>query len=447
MAFISYAQNFEDVMLWRALKHVPDGRYIDVGAQHPVIDSVSKAFYEHGWRGVHVEPVLQYADLLRLDRPDEEVMQVALSDREGVLELNVFKDTGLSTAVKPYAQQHAANLAYAYEKVSVPMLRMKTALASLNGTDVHWLKIDVEGFEEQVLKGWDSTVLRPWIILIEATIPLTKELHYAGADRLILDAGYEFVYFDGLNRFYVAKEHPELIGAFSSPPNVFDEFSVSGLASSEFCRVLQQHHSAEIQEKQRQISELQSRLADLQLQTSALQKSIEEESRSFAIENSRSLESISKLANVLHQTNEQLIEAQHERRQLQAIASASEQRFHAVMQSTSWKITAPIRALGTATYKFRAAVSEKRTRAAFINRARPLLQQFAKQIVKRPRLKSAVVHVLDLSPSLKRQLISIVSPKLTPQTSWKKKVSLDTRAEKIFIELKVAMEKRENAQQ
>ncbi len=56
MTFISYAQNFEDVMLWRALKHVENGFYVDVGAQDPVVDSVSLAFYEHGWRGVHIEP-------------------------------------------------------------------------------------------------------------------------------------------------------------------------------------------------------------------------------------------------------------------------------------------------------------------------------------------------------------------------------------------------------
>ena len=32
----SYAQNFEDVILWRALKQVKEGFYIDVGAQDPV---------------------------------------------------------------------------------------------------------------------------------------------------------------------------------------------------------------------------------------------------------------------------------------------------------------------------------------------------------------------------------------------------------------------------
>jgi len=32
MTFISYAQNFEDVMLYRTLKHIEKGFYIDVGA-------------------------------------------------------------------------------------------------------------------------------------------------------------------------------------------------------------------------------------------------------------------------------------------------------------------------------------------------------------------------------------------------------------------------------
>ena len=106
MPFTSYAQNFEDVMLWRALRHVDKGCYIDVGAQHPVVDSVSKAFYEHGWRGIHVEPVPQYANLLRADRPDETVLQLALSDTEGVLELNLIPETGLSNRVENHDQRH-----------------------------------------------------------------------------------------------------------------------------------------------------------------------------------------------------------------------------------------------------------------------------------------------------------------------------------------------------
>ena len=83
MSFVSYAQNFEDVMLWRALKHIKNGFYIDIGAQDPIVDSVSFAFYENGWRGVHVEPTAQYSSKLRQARPDEIVEQVAIGDGEG----------------------------------------------------------------------------------------------------------------------------------------------------------------------------------------------------------------------------------------------------------------------------------------------------------------------------------------------------------------------------
>ena len=35
MPFISYAQNYEDVILWRALRDVEHGFYVDVGAADP----------------------------------------------------------------------------------------------------------------------------------------------------------------------------------------------------------------------------------------------------------------------------------------------------------------------------------------------------------------------------------------------------------------------------
>ena len=68
MTFVSYAQNFEDVMLWRALKHVEFGFYVDVGANDPEVDSVTKLFYDNGWRGVNVEPVTQWYEKLHRER-------------------------------------------------------------------------------------------------------------------------------------------------------------------------------------------------------------------------------------------------------------------------------------------------------------------------------------------------------------------------------------------
>ena len=55
--FISYAQNFEDVMLARALGDVETGFYIDVGAQDPDEGSVYKAFLRPRLEGPELRAV------------------------------------------------------------------------------------------------------------------------------------------------------------------------------------------------------------------------------------------------------------------------------------------------------------------------------------------------------------------------------------------------------
>jgi len=222
--FVSYAQNFEDVMLWRALQHVDKGRYVDVGAQDPVADSVSQAFYERGWRGLHVEPSAQYARKLREARPDETVIEAAAASKTGHLEFFEIADSGLSTADAKIAARHQKS-GFTVKKVVVPCVTLDPVLERA-GAEVHWLKIDVEGFEREVLAGWRASAVRPWIVLIESTRPLLDTQSHRAWERLILHKSYAFAYFDGLNRFYVSKEHPELMAAFTRGPNVYDRFAL-----------------------------------------------------------------------------------------------------------------------------------------------------------------------------------------------------------------------------
>ncbi len=231
MSFRSYAQNFEDVMLWRALRHVQSGFYIDIGAQHPRLDSVSRAFYENGWRGLHVEPVAEYARLLREDRPDESVLEMALGDgSSSEITLYCVTETGLSTTNSALGRGYLTGGQRDVKPVVVPVSSLRAVAKQLPQTEVHWMKIDVEGAEKQVLDGWDSTSLRPWILLIEATEPNSSQPNHQSWDAKVVASGYEFAYFDGLNRFYVASEHAELRDALRIPPNVFDDFELYGVS-------------------------------------------------------------------------------------------------------------------------------------------------------------------------------------------------------------------------
>jgi FkbM family methyltransferase len=222
---ISYAQNFEDVLLWRALGGLPQGLYIDIGAQDPTLDSVSRAFYEHGWRGIHVEASAAYCDLLRRDRPDEQVIQAAIGAEPGLLTFYEFPGTGLSTALESIADQHR-EAGWPVTMTQVPCLTLDALFDGIGPKEVHWLKIDVEGYEHLVIKGWRISPMRPWIVLVEAVAPFgTHPTHETYEDALCAK-GYHCVHFDGLNRYYVSDEHPDLDRHFQFGPSLWDEIQV-----------------------------------------------------------------------------------------------------------------------------------------------------------------------------------------------------------------------------
>ena len=66
---ISYAQNGEDVVLWRALSDVESGNYLDIGANDPQLFSVTRSFYDRGWSGLCVEPQAELVEKFRAERP------------------------------------------------------------------------------------------------------------------------------------------------------------------------------------------------------------------------------------------------------------------------------------------------------------------------------------------------------------------------------------------
>ncbi len=225
---ISYAQNYEDVILNRVFVNKTNGFYIDVGAADPVNLSVTYWFYCNNWKGINVEPEQFYFRKLQEKRPNDINLNVAVSNTFSNIPLFVVKYpsgeiTGLSTLKEDYVNQ-LHNDEFIVEKQNI----QTTTLAAicdehLEGKTIDFLKIDVEGFEKQVLEGNNWKKYRPIVILVEATLPNSPQPSFEDWEYIILQNGYTFVYFDGLNRFYLEDTHLELKQRFI-PPNVFDNF-------------------------------------------------------------------------------------------------------------------------------------------------------------------------------------------------------------------------------
>jgi FkbM family methyltransferase len=225
--FVSYAQNFEDVMLWRALKHIENGFYVDVGANDPTFDSVTLAFYERGWHGINIEPMESFYRQLCEQRHRDINLPVGISSVAGEQIFYEVPETGISSFV-PEVVFHNRFLSgrEIIERV-VPVTTLNDIFEEYIHGPVHFLKIDVEGYEKAAVEGLDLRKWRPWILVVEATLSNSPVLHEDSPNELIIASGYTFVYFDGLNRFYIANEYPDLASSLSVPPNVFDYFITS----------------------------------------------------------------------------------------------------------------------------------------------------------------------------------------------------------------------------
>jgi FkbM family methyltransferase len=228
MTIISYAQNYEDVILFRALNGIENGFYIDVGAMDPTIDSVTKLFYDRGWRGINIEPVVKWFNKLQKERNEDKNFNVAITEKKGASTLYCFSDTGISTLNKELADSHVANHGFQHQEVNVPTITLNELLDNIPlQSDIHFLKIDVEGNEKEVLSSISFTKYRPWIILVEATQAGTRIENYSSWEQILLQNNYSFVYFDGINRFYLANEKEEIASVFALPINVYDDFMLN----------------------------------------------------------------------------------------------------------------------------------------------------------------------------------------------------------------------------
>lgn len=367
MTFISYSQNFEDVLLWRALKHVPQGFYIDVGANDPEEHSVTKAFYDAGWHGVNIEPMPSYHQVFEQARPRDINLAVACGAAEGSITLfDTPAINGWASTDSETARAHRAEGVEVVE-IAVPLRTLSGIFAEhAAGRDVHFLKIDVEGFEGEVLRGMDFQRWRPWLLVIEATLPNSRVTNHGSWEQLVTAHDYHFAYFDGLNRYYVAGERPELAAALTVQANVFDDFIGHHLD-----KAWKRGRAADerIDQQQQAIDDAQARAVQAEQRIQALIEALRQAEQTQ--------ETIQGHANA----------AEISRRDTAEWAGKLERQLNATYASLSWRITRPVRTLGRLSRRgpdagralkarARSALRWLATRQAVRRAVLPILQRF-----------------------------------------------------------------------
>ncbi len=228
---ISYAQNLEDVLIGRFFGDDKPQTYVDVGAGHHEFDSVTKHFYESGWKGLNFEPRHDYWQLLCHERTRDISLNCALSDSPGtatffhvvVPSVSSGDAGGLSTLDAAQAA-HYRKQGFVVQEREVQIRMLSEVLIEQKIGEIGFLKIDVEGFELPVLKGLDLQRWRPRLIVTEGTLPMTSTVCDEPIQAHLHNANYHSACFDGLNRYFVRDEDRDRLNRLAAPANVTDGF-------------------------------------------------------------------------------------------------------------------------------------------------------------------------------------------------------------------------------
>lgn len=191
-----YSQDKQDEVLdTRVFKGYKRGVFVEIGAWDGVCFSNTLFFEkELGWKGINIEPLPDKYEQLTKNRPNAINLNVAVNDVEGETE---FLITGMLSGIKTnYDPRHLQRIEKENgkpytesESIRVKTRRLDSIFREHNVQRVHYLSIDAEGSEINIVRSIDFDFTYIDVIGFEnnyndKTIPVIEYLESKGYRKL-----------------------------------------------------------------------------------------------------------------------------------------------------------------------------------------------------------------------------------------------------------------------
>jgi len=170
----TYSMHGEDLVIAEYFKDLSKGIYIDLGCYHPIQYNNTMLLYQKGWTGINVDVSDFSIKLFNFCRPKDLNLNTAVSSKNEEVNLYYQKDLSqLSTLVK--SQSRIAFQGEIKErKVSSKTLTSLLDNSVYKNKQIHFLDLDVEGADLDVLKSLDFSKYHPKLICVEI---LSKDMN------------------------------------------------------------------------------------------------------------------------------------------------------------------------------------------------------------------------------------------------------------------------------
>jgi FkbM family methyltransferase len=198
----SFSQAGEDILVAYLLAElrIDNVSYLDIGTNHPVLGNNTFYFYNRGGRGVCVEANKSICRKIRRARPRDTVINAGVSAKSGSADLFVFPDpySGWNSFSEKEAIAKQQETGISWKAViQVPLVSINQVLDRHFPHPPHFISLDVEGLDLEILKSLDFEKFKPEVICVE-TVNFSKdhkEVKNASIIEWVSNQGY-FLYAD-----------------------------------------------------------------------------------------------------------------------------------------------------------------------------------------------------------------------------------------------------------
>ena len=159
----SYSNWGIDMMADFFFKNKKEGIYIDVGCHHPLINNNTYPLYKRGWKGINIDIDYGAIDSFNFLRSKDTNIKIAVSDTTGEAELFFYHNRAAKNTLSKEKGFDSKEI----QKIKTSTLNKVIENSIYKDQKINFISIDVEGYELNVLKGFDFKKYKPDLVVLE----------------------------------------------------------------------------------------------------------------------------------------------------------------------------------------------------------------------------------------------------------------------------------------
>ena len=206
-----YSTTGIDLLINYLFKNKDNGIYLDVGCYHPIKANNTFLLHKKGWKGINIDIDYHTINMFNFFRPKDFNKQIAISDKSDEVDFYFYHNKSAINTLSNEIYKYRGSKGAEIKKIKTKSLNSVIEESPFKDKKINFVSIDVEGYEMNVLKGFDLEKYYPDVIVIEYIDLMMKktEFHNQDIERLIDSKLYK--YMKSYNYHFVNWLHSDLV--------------------------------------------------------------------------------------------------------------------------------------------------------------------------------------------------------------------------------------------